>query len=135
HIKRIKPKIRGKLPSTPLWYDPVMGYWVDEVEWDDLLGPAQGWMVFNHRGRPLVTVDQPSGLYNSVEEAKARANRDAAQVLPKLSTKGNWAQYRLTGGENYREWLVTLPYYPPTYFSSHFTHRNVLLHVRCDIRE
>lgn len=135
YLKRIKPKIKGKHPPTPQWRDPVLGYWIDKVEWDDLLGPTRGWMAFNHRGNTLVTAKKPTGLFDSPEDAKAAANSDAGKVLPRLSAKGNWAQYRLTGGENYREWLVTLPYYPRTYFSSHYAHRNVLLHVRSDIRE
>lgn len=135
YIKRIKPKIKGKIPSTPQWRDPVLGYWVDMVEWDDLFGTERRWMAFTHRGTPLVTTDRPTGLYDAPEEAKKRANQDAGKVLPRLSSKGNWASYRLTGGESYREWLVTLPYYPRTYFSSHYAHRNVLLHVRSDIRE
>jgi hypothetical protein len=135
YIKRIKPKIKGKLPSTAQWRDPVLGYWIDMVEWDDLFGTERRWMAFNHRGIPLVTTDRPTGIYDAPEDAKSRANQDAGKVLPRLSSKGNWARYRLTGGENYREWLITLPYYPPTYFSSHYAHRNVLLHVRSDIRE
>ena len=134
-IRRIKPRIKKRHPSTPQWRDPVLGYWIDRVEWDDLLGPARGWMAFTHRGAPVVGPDRPSGLYDSPEEAKACANAHAATVLPKLTAKGNWAEYRLSGGHSYREWLVTLPHYPFSYYSNHFLHRNVLLHVRSDIRE
>lgn len=63
------------------------------------------------------------------------ANQQAARMSLKLTARGNWTSHRLTGGASCREWLVTLPYYLPTYFSSHFTLRNLLLHVRCDIRE
>ncbi len=63
------------------------------------------------------------------------ANNHAHKLFPKLTAKGQWAAYRLTGGEHYREWLVTLPHYAPCYFSNHFRHRNILLHVRCDLRE
>ena len=135
YIKRIKPKIKGKLPSRAQWRDPVLGYWIDMVEWDDLFGTERRWMAFNHRGIPLVTADRPTGIYDAPEDAKSRANQEAGRVLPRLSSKGNWARYRLTGGENYKEWLITLPYYSLTYFSSHYAHRNVLLHVRSDIRE
>ena len=92
-------------------------------------------MAFTHRGQPIVSHDKPSGLHNTHEEAQSLANSHAQKVFPKLTAKGRWSHLRLTGGEQYREWLVTLPYYAPSYFSSHFAHRNVLLHVRCDMRE
>ena len=124
-IRRIKPRIKKRHPSTPQW----------RVEWDDLLGPANGWMAFPHRGEPVTSPERPSGLFDSPEEAKAGTNAHAATVLPRLTAKGNWAEFRLSGGKGYREWLVTLPHYPFSYFSNHFLHRNVLLHVRSDIRE
>jgi hypothetical protein len=134
-IKRLKPKIKGNPTTTPQWRDPILGYWIDLIEWNDMLGPVRCWIALTQRGEPLVTLNRPQGYCASPEEAKARANEHAAQTLPKLITNGQWMRYRLTGGENYREWLVTLPYYRPTYFSSHFSHRNVLLHIRTDIRE
>ena len=134
-VKRIKPKLKAGLVSHPQWRDPVLGYWVDVVDWGDLLGPEQGWMAFTYRGKPIVPHDKPSALCATHEEAVAQANIHAQKVFPKLTAKGKWSRYRLTGGEQYREWLVTLPCYAPSFFSSHFGHRNVLLHVRCDMRE
>lgn len=40
----------------------------------------------------------------------------------------------LHGGEDYREWLVTLPDYIQSYFGPHYTERNVLLHIRTKTR-
>ena len=134
-VRRIKPRIKKRHPSTPQWRDPVLGYWIDRVEWDDLLGPAKSWMAFTHRGEPVISPERPSGLFDSPEQAKACANTHAATVLPRLTAKGNWAEIRLSGGQGYREWLVTLPHYPLSYYSNHFLHRNVLVHVRSDIRE
>jgi hypothetical protein len=48
---------------------------------------------------------------------------------------GRWNHIAWSGGEEYREWLITLPYFHASYFSSHFSLRNVLAHVRCDIRQ
>lgn len=56
-------------------------------------------------------------------------------VMPKLMAAQRWVGWSWTGGESYREWLITLPFYPASYFSSHFDVRNVLSHVRCDVRE
>ncbi|MCU7906577.1 MAG: hypothetical protein KZQ76_12190, partial [Candidatus Thiodiazotropha sp. (ex Epidulcina cf. delphinae)] len=36
----------------------------------------------------------------------------------------------LYGGNDYREWLVTLPDYPISHFTSHYYERNLLLHFR-----
>ncbi|MCH8529598.1 MAG: hypothetical protein LAT80_14785 [Balneolaceae bacterium] len=135
YIKRIKPKINNRNTSTPQWRDPVMGYWIDRIDWDDLLGTKHCWMAFNHRGKSVTSKNNPTGLYGTPEEARYEANRDAGKLLPRLSSKGDWASYRLTGGENYREWLITLPYFLPTFFSDHFAHRNVLIHIRSDVRE
>jgi len=134
-VKRIKPKLKAGLVTHPQWRDRVLGYWVDVVDWGDLLGPEQGWMAFTYRGIPVVPHGNPSGLCATATEAATLANNHAQKVFPKLTAKGKWSRYRLTGGEQYREWLVTLPYYAPSFFSSHFDHRNVLLHVRCDMRE
>ena len=134
-VKRIKPKLKAGPVTHPQWRDRVLGYWVDVVDWGDLLGPEQGWMAFTYRGKPIVPHGKPSGLCATAKEAATLANNHAQKVFPKLTAKGKWSRYRLTGGEQYREWLVTLPYYAPSFFSSHFDHRNVLLHVRCDMRE
>ncbi len=134
-IKRIKPKLKAGLVSHPQWRDRVLGYWIDVVDWGDLLGPEQGWMAFTYRGKAVVPHGKLSGLCATAKEAVMLANNHAQKVFPKLTAKGKWSRYRLTGGEQYREWLVTLPYYAPSFFSSHFDHRNVLLHVRCDLRE
>lgn len=99
-----------------------------------MLGPQRGWIAFTHGGEPIVSGDSPSGLCGNLERAVELANAHAKAVFPKLTARGQWTRYRLTGGDEYREWLVTLPYYPPTFFSAHFAHRNVLLHVRCDLR-
>jgi hypothetical protein len=134
-IKRVKPKLPRGLESRPLWRDPVLGYWIDVIDWDDLLGEHRGWMAFTCRGEPVTSHDRPGGLCESPEAAVKLANRHAGRVMPKVSTRGRWSSYRLNGGADYREWLVTVPYFRAGYFSGHFEHRNVLLHVRADIRE
>lgn len=134
-IKRIKPRLPRGLVSRPLWRDPVLGYWIDVLDWNDLLGHNRGWIAFTCHGEPVVSHHRPGGLCDSPEAAIEMAERHAARVMPKMSTRGRWPDYRLNGGANYREWLVTLPYFRTEYFSGHFECRNVLLHVRCDIRE
>ena len=55
----------------------------------------------------------------------------------KGSESGFRNKYRhisLHGGEDYREWLLSLPDYRESYFGPHFTERNVLLHIRSKTR-
>ena len=133
--KRIKPKLKKRTPSRPQFRDKTLGYWIDVLDWDDLLGPQRGWIALTHRGEPITSSNHPSGLCQVAEDAMKLADNHASSVMPRMSTRGKWPQYRLTGGENYREWLVTLPEFRPSYFSPHFDYRNILFHVRCDVRE
>ena len=134
-VKRIKPKLKSGLQSSPQWRDPVLGYWIDVIDWNDLLGHQRGWMALTHRGQPITSHDQPLGLCDTEEIAWDLADDHAKQLIPKMTARGLWSHLRLTGGEQYREWLVTLPHYGSSYISDHFDHHNILLHVRCDIRE
>lgn len=134
-IKRIKPKLRRKQSSSPQFYDQVLGYWIDIMEWDDLLGKQRGWIALTHRGELITSPSYPSGLCKVPDDAMKLADEHASQIMPRMSSHGKWSRDRLTGGENYREWLVTLPKYKPSYLSPHFDLRNILFHVRSDIRE
>ena len=40
----------------------------------------------------------------------------------------------LCGGDDYREWLLTLPDYPISYYNKHYYERNLLLHFRTKVR-
>lgn len=131
-IKRAKPKLKAGLVPRPQWRDGVQGYRIDIVEWFDLLGPMHGWMAFTQCGEPVTSDSNPSGLCDTQEEAKRLANLHAEKLLPGMSTPGEWAGIREAGCH---EWLVTLPYYAPSYFCSQFDHRNVLLYMRYDLRE
>ena len=133
-IKR-KKNILGNPSTSPQWRDPVMGYWIDSIEWNDLLNDRTCWLVLNHEGTALTTKECPAGLFDSPDQAKEVANKHAQRVLPRLTAKGKWSDFRLTGGKNYREWLVTLPWYGASFFSNHFYPRNILLHMRTDLRE
>ena len=66
---------------------------------------------------------------------KDLAQEHAREVMPKLLASERWADWSWSGGEEYREWLITLPLFPATFLSDHFGARNVLAHVRCDLRE
>jgi hypothetical protein len=134
-VKRIKPKIKTIIGTLPEWYDAVLGYWVDRITWEDLFGVKKGWMAFTHLGQPVIDKDHISGLCSNAREAMGLANEHARDLYPMINTIGHWSEYSLTGGKDYREWLVTLPYFRESYFSDHFNLRNILFHIRSDLRE
>lgn len=146
-IKRLKPKLRAGLKSLPQWREPALGYWIDLVEWADLLGPTRGWMAFTHRGEPVTDAHRTSGLCTTLAEAKQLANLHARKQAAALQTglpadmsapgspgAPNAPSLRLPGDAGSSEWVVTLPHYAPAFFSRHFEHRNALLTFRCDVR-
>lgn len=52
-----------------------------------------------------------------------------------LRSSRRYEYMSLFGGEDYREWLVTLPDYQHSHFNGHYYERNVLLHIRSKQRE
>lgn len=131
--KGVAPKTSRHAVAKLHLRDPVLGYQVDVVRWDDLLGKASCFVASSGRGQLLTSGN--TAFCRSVDEARQLAAADAARLLPKVSSMGRWSKWRLNGGEEYREWLVTLPYFPQTFLSAHFNHRNIVIHIRCDIRE
>lgn len=135
-LTRIKnlPKALAELPRAVTGFDPVLGYRVEQVEHQTLWGQEHSWQAVTYGGKVIRNVAKQSG-FQTVEEAAALAASHAKQNFPKRVSLGRFGAYAWTGGEAYREWLITLPYFPASYLSGHFKVRNVLAHVRCDIRE
>jgi hypothetical protein len=135
-LKRTKniPKSLADLPRLLNNYDRVLGYRVERVEHESLWGTEQTWQAVTHEGR-IIHNDAGVTGFRTAKEATELANRHAQQHFPKRVALGRWGQWAWTGGESYREWLITLPYYPTNYLEGHFDTRNVLAHVRCDVRE
>ncbi len=116
-------------------FDRVMGYRIEAVQHTALWGQEWLWQAITFDGTVLRNPVTRRGIFDSEEAAIAHAQAHARVILPKLLAAERWADWSWTGGEQYREWLITLPYYPYSFFSSHFDVRNVLAHVRCDLRE
>jgi len=114
--------------------DPALGYRIEQVVHQSLWGTERHWQAVTGDGR-LLRPDMGQPLLESAESAEQLATGHAAVHFPKKLTLGRWGRFAWSGGENYKEWLITLPFYPTSYFSSHFPLRNVLAHVRCDVRE
>jgi hypothetical protein len=136
NLKKAKklPKAQTGQVRAVVGFDPVLGYRVERIEHESLWGKEHHWQAVTHDGA-VIDSSPNRTLLSSQAEAKALAASHATECFPKRVTLGRWSHIAWTGGDEYREWLITLPYFPATYFSSHFEVRNVLAHVRCDVRE
>ncbi len=115
-------------------FDPVLGYRIEHVEHQTLWGADSHWQAVMHDGQVIRDTDKQT-LFQSQAVAASLAADHAKQNFPKRVALGRFGRYAWTGGKEYREWLITLPYHPANYLSGHFEVRNVLAHVRCDVRE
>jgi len=91
------------------------------------LGPFMDALPDEHNG---------SVFYASAELAMAAATAHARQsrrLLPRLKLRDRYEYMSLAGGEDYREWLLTLPDYQRSHFTAHYLERNVLLHMRSKV--
>ena len=135
-LKRTKklPKAQDGQARDVVGFDPVLGYRIEQVEHQTLWGPEHHWQAVTFDGSVIRNVAKQT-LLSTSESAAALAASHAREHFPKRLALGRWSHYAWAGGEEYREWLITLPYYPASFFSNHFSIRNVLAHVRCDLRE
>jgi len=128
------PKAQGGQIRAISGFDPVLGYRIEEVTHPTLWGTESHWQAVFHNGA-VIQDECRKTLFSDREAAEALAVTHARQHFPKRVALGRFSDYAWTGGESYREWLITLPYHPANYIAGHFSNRNILAHVRCDIRE
>ncbi len=135
-LKRTKklPKAQAGQTRDVAGFDPVLGYRIEQVVHQTLWGSKSHWQAVLYDGAVLRNVWEQS-LFSTSEAATELAALHAKQNFPKRLALGRFGRFAWSGGKDYREWLITLPYYPTSYLSGHFDVRNVLAHVRCDIRE
>lgn len=135
-LKRTKklPKAQTGQTRAVAGFDPVLGYRIEQVEHQTLWGPESHWQAVMHDGQVIRNIMNQT-LFPARETAAALAASHAKLNFPKRVALGRFSSHAWTGGEAYREWLITLPHYPSSYLSGHFEVRNVLAHVRCDLRE
>lgn len=135
-LKRTKkiPKAQFGQARAIAGFDPVLGYRIEQVVHQTLWGVESHWQAVTHDGT-IIHDDGKQTLFPTKEAATALAASHAKQNFPKRTALGSYGSYAWTGGGSYREWLITLPYYADSYRSGHYKVRNVLAHVRCDVRE
>lgn len=132
-VREVKRPQIGQRRSVTA-YDRVLGYRIERIQHDTLWGTESHWQAVTYEGEPIAN-QRGSLLLSSPEVAQRLAAHHAQRRLPKSEVAEAWRSYAWSGGEDYREWLVTLPWYQPCVTANHFELRNVLAHVRCDHRK
>jgi len=95
------------------------------------------WFALDSYGKPISRSDAQTLFFSSSEEAIVAATAHAKTHFGLTSGVSFHAPYgylTLHGGEDYREWMLSLPDYQRTFFGSHYFDHNVLLHVRSTSR-
>ena len=96
------------------------------------------WFVLDPHGRPVVNQSQPESLfYADSDSAKHAAQTHASTTWDVQGGARFHVPYdylSLYGGSDYREWLLSLPDYQRSFFSSHYFDHNVLAHIRTTSR-
>lgn len=103
-----------------------------------LSGDRERWFVFGPYGKVVTASGATSPFFNDSHTAMQAADahaRESHRFRYKLGYSTTYEYMSLQGGEEYREWLVTLPDYHRSHFNAHYDERNVLLHIRTKIRE
>lgn len=100
------------------------------------LSCVPAWFALDPYGNALT--HQDDGLFfDNAEQALKTASVHAREVFGyqgQLGFSNKYQYVSLCEGKDYREWLVTLPDYCQSHFSSHYTERNVLIHIRTKTR-
>lgn len=96
------------------------------------------WFVLGPYGKVITNPQSASPFFSSSELAQQAADahaRETHRLRPQLVHSSTYEYMSLQGGEEYREWLVTLPDYHRSHFTAHYHERNILLHIRTKVRQ
>lgn len=102
------------------------------------VGEEPAWFALGPYGKVITAHHGTASFFASKVDAMQAAENHARQshrLRPKLTYSKTYEYMSLHGGEEYREWLVTLPDYHRSHFTSHYHERNILMHIRSKIRE
>lgn len=103
------------------------------------LSAAEGndWFLLDPHGRAITNHASQSYRFSDRQQAEEVANANACQLCmsrAELRFASTYEYLSLDGGEEYREWIVTLPHYSRSFFGGHYFDRNILLHIRSKFR-
>jgi hypothetical protein len=130
-------KITGTDELYILRYVDLMHYYkvgfIKQLNRTGICSSKDQWFVLDTIGNPVNDPISHQPRFISKQKAFEAASRHALQhvgVPVEYSPCRRYEHKTLCGGDNYREWLVTLPDYPISHFTSHYHARNLLLHFR-----
>jgi len=142
-VDRKKNKWANAVVSAEVWYyERTFQYNIVRVRRDSLFGDYDYWMLLGPNGKVIlpkkVTHMLASDGWLTAESTMDVANQDVRERYGHLewfTATRQWRYEGFHGGQNYREWLLTLPHFPESYYSVHFKTRNIVAHVRSDERQ
>ena len=95
------------------------------------------WFALDTIGNRIPGPSPERPFFASREAAFQAASEHALQHVGVPVAYAPCSRYEhktLCGGDDYREWLLTLPDYPISYYNKHYYERNLLLHFRTKAR-
>jgi hypothetical protein len=125
--------------------DPTFGLCVNlHLECDrGLFGRHRYWTLVLPQGKKKFGFFEGSKEFETSRQAMTYARNLLSRFRQRLANEGfvgttksenEFENYHLPGGDNYTEWLVTLPNFPASYWGPHFDYPNVVAHVRTTCR-
>jgi len=103
----------------------------DELHWSGLLS-------YLSRAAPDRKITRQSILdrmdFSTIRLEMTNELQAAQFVGQQAADRAVYRCLSLHGGEDYREWLISMPDYALSHFNAHFTERNILLHIRSKTR-
>ncbi|MCW8987759.1 MAG: hypothetical protein OQK75_08855 [Gammaproteobacteria bacterium] len=98
------------------------------------------WFALDPYGRAIANKNAGNNhslFFDNSSDAKSAADKHAREhfgVSSGVKNNTHFDHLTLFGGEDYREWFVSLPDYQRIYFGPHFYDHNVLAHIRTTSR-
>ena len=108
-----------------------------------LFGRHEYWTLSLPHGQRKFGFTAKYEEFGTIEEATKHAEKQLTQFKKRLAKEGfvgttksenEFESYHLPGGDNYTEWLLSMPNFPAAYWGPHFEYLNVVAHVRTTFR-
>lgn len=139
----VKDGIREQ--KYPILRDRTFGLCVNRHRECDagLFGHHQYWTLSLPHGQRKFGFTARNEEFETFEQAIAHAEQLLVQFKKRLAKEGfvgtaksenEFENYHLPGGDNYTEWLLSMPNFPASYWGPHFEYPNVVAHVRTTFR-
>ena len=139
----VKDGIREQ--TYPVLRDRTFGLCVNRHRECDagLFGHHQYWTLSLPHGQRKFGFTARNEEFETFEQATAHAEQLLVKFKNHLAKEGfvgtaksenEFENYHLPGGDNYTEWLLSMPNFPGRYWGPHFEYPNVVAHVRTTFR-